>query len=425
MRHPPPTYTNGTSNVVVDEYGSGRHAFWDGSPAMWNVTLGVNGNATEITARWCNDITLNVKNACIEGNGAIGPTGNDVDDDPFELARAVNTAADVLTGESNFVARGLRFTTGPGSLVVTLDDGVIVYGGRKYHVTDDQLAAADFTGTGTAASMTLPASRDCYISIGPIADDDASIVGAGGTMRARFSVTVTDVANGAGTPAVPDGEFVFAMLRSDGSGVPAANVFYRAFPKFSSESRTVELADSTPNSDFGALLMPGIDIGSSTAPADNGDETQGGSFVGTVHLTGIHARTHTTSGRRQDRFTGYITGECSTSGAVTDHINMLTSAQTTALPNNSLIEAEAKIVALADSDDGYTATIRRMLMKTSAGTVQLYGTTEVEREADPDTINCSVDFSLSGGVFRVSCTGVAARDITWVATWSLLQLQGG
>lgn len=421
MRHVELIVLGGSSNAVVDQYGSGRHGCTDGDPITFQASKGINGNATKIGQRWFTDTMLNLKNACIEGNGVLGPSGNDANDDPFELVKAVNSAGSVLTGSSNFVASGLRFTTGGGSLDVTLAAGVICYGGRKYHVTAEQLADADFSGAaGMADSFTLTANKDSYISIVPLLDNDVTIVGDGGTMRARFELEVTAVNNGDPVPAVPSG-FFFAMLVTDGSGVTAAH--YPASQKIGTQDYGWEFVSAYVNYPEAIIpVLAGSNIGALTAPDDYGDVNKtGGRFIGTVFAQRSHWRQHNAPGRRADRAIDGETATSTTAGAASSNLIIFDMG---VLPNNSLIEFQVEVIGFSDASQGFTTTIRRMCLVTSGGGKSLYGSTRVVSVDDPNAIGCTADYSQSGDFIRVTVTGAVGHNIQWMINVRTIQLRG-
>jgi hypothetical protein len=427
MRHPPQTYANGTSNVVVDEYGSGRHGFTDGSPALWDVTLGVNGDATENTARWFADVTLAIKNTCIEGNGAQGPAGDDVADDPFELTRAVNTAANVLTGEASFVAAGLEFDTTAATFPVELSPGIIAYEGRKYHVTAAHLAAINVLVNGAAAgtgnAFTLIASRDHYVSIGPLADDHADVLAAMGSV---FAITVTDVANGASVPGAPAGQFMIGMIATDVSGVIVGGVTrINHGPIISGHDgnghlrlRYTGLATALEPYDFSS----GATLGSRSSV--DSIATLGGNFWTNIYTEEIEVRSYDDAGHTSDR-TRWFSRRASTAGAVNATMDMLDLDD---FPNSSVVEIEVTVLGKSHLNQYYTRTFRQMAARSSAGAMGLYGSLREISVDDPAVLGCTAIFIASAegdnSLIQVRVTGAAANNIEWTARINDLQSWG-
>lgn len=414
MRFPRSIDENGYATLVdVDEHGDADHGFTDGDAVLYDETMGVNGNATEVEARWFDDVTTNIKYACREGNGERGPEANALEDDPYELAAAMNKAATPLWGSSSFVASGLRFTTGGASLVVTLSAGEYVHEGRKYHATADRLSdevvQVNAIDAGNGDEFTLRASRDHYISIAPDGDD-------------AVSIQVRDVANGAGAPLVPDGHFVFAMLATDGSGV--TSVFYSAPQKIATNDYGWEFAPAHVG--FQEALIPvlaGSNIGALVAPDEYGEpEAAGGRFVGTVFAQRSHWRQHNSPGRRLDRVIDGETYSTTTSEGASQSIIIMDMDD---LPNSSLVEFQAEVIGLSDVGQGFTTTIRRMCLKNSAGGMTIYGSTRVVSVDDPDTIGCTADFAtIAGNRIVVTVTGAVGHDITWEVNVRSVQLRG-
>ena len=152
----------------------------------------------------------------VEGSGAtlaIAPADN-----YFQLDDAVQGMATIMGvanggGSARRVIQGLRTTTSPLSLDVTIDPGTFVFDGRRYVITAAKLLAAGHD------TFTLVATRDNYLFIAP---EDPSGP-ASPPDRATVHIEQADVAVGAAAPATPAGTFAFARLTTDGVGVPALN----------------------------------------------------------------------------------------------------------------------------------------------------------------------------------------------------------
>jgi hypothetical protein len=108
------------------------------------------------------------------------------------------------TDASVCILSGLRLTTSGASLDVEVLPGEFVYRGRRYVITAAKIADAGFD------AVTLTASMDNYLSIGPDSTDESSL-----------DVQVTAVTVGNPEPSAPAGTFLFARCTTDGSGVTA------------------------------------------------------------------------------------------------------------------------------------------------------------------------------------------------------------
>lgn len=417
MRHQTATSTGegtGSTNMVIDEYGTSRHAHWNGSAAMYDATLGASGNASEIDAQWCNDVTLNIKNACIEGNGEAGPGADDDPDDPFELAKAVNSSVDVYAGTSNFVASGLTFSTGGASLDVTCVAGKIVYGGRKYHVTLAQLNAATVTinavESGTGNACTLRASRDHYFYIRPLDDDDSTVIAA---MTARYAITVEDVPNGDPVPSTPADTFLYAMLETDGSGVSSDPTYYARGAAISGDaSALVRFRSPDPSAapSVSATLVPEgartVDLGEWQEDADVGRWL-------TAYVRNLNLRTNYTAGNEGSRVL-FSTRNGTTTGGGTSILSMFDSSD---YDDGTALYVEIKGCGRNTSDptDSYSFRIECHAHKDGANW-DLDGT-----GASPDfeggnaaiADGVGVAFSLSGTNLRLVLTGHSVDNMSW------------
>lgn len=428
MRGPQSTINGGTTNAVENKHGPGINGVSNGDAVTYDPEMDLNANATELLEGFYDDVIANLKLACREANGVDGPASDDVNDNRLELATAINTAANVLHGSSSFVASGLRFTTSGASLDVDLAAGVYVYAGQKYHATEPMLSnftvQVDGSDAGTGSSFTLLPSRDHYISIAPTTSltsyDGLSTYSS---PQRRVSIQVRDAAVGAdpSTVTVPIAHFVFAMIRTDGSGV--TEVFYSAPQKLATEFYGWELSNAMVGIQEALIpTLAGSNIGTLIAPDEYGDpEVSGGRFVGTVFAHRSHWRTHNAPGRRLDRATDGETSTTDTSGAASSSLIVFNMGN---LPNGSLVELQAEIIGLSDVGQGFTTTIRRMCMRTSGGGTTIYGATRVVSVGDPDTIGCSADFTQSGDNIRVTVTGAGGHDIHWLINVRSLQSQG-
>lgn len=427
MRYPATTDETGTPTLVVeDKHGSGKHGFTDGSPVLFVSSLGVNGDATEIRARVMDDLVTNVKEACIEGNGQNGPLANAVDDDPYELAAAVNTAANVLTGTASFACGGgLLFSTSGASLNVELSDGLYVFEGRKYHATEERLSDAivlvDDEEAGNGDAFTLPASSDCYISIGP--DTDSTV-----------SVTVVTVPNDDAAPDVPVGEFVFAIIVTDGTGVTSVRYMPRIVLESDDEGNGLEIGDvpivttpfSTymPNGTSGVILprSAGSNIGA-LSTADVPTQDDGGRFVGTIHARGLWLRSGTNASI--DAFDGRVfpvNRRTTTVGNATAHVSLANLAN---LANESAIRVEITVIAYSSLNQIFSRKISRCASKTSGGVMTLDGSdVAMGTDHDPGATGATVATTLSGNVVRASVTGAVGHNFTWFVSAEVF-LMGG
>lgn len=433
MQHPPSVASGGTTNVVEDQYGSGRHGFTDGSPLMWDVSLGVNGDATEVVARWCNSVTLNTKNACIEANGAPGPAGDDVADDTFELAKAVNSAANVLTGESSFIASGLEFATDVANFNVTLSLGKLVFMGRKYHVTAANLNAitvvVDGSDAGTGNAFALIASRDHYVSIGPLADDDANVIAAQGSI---FTITVQDVANGATAPSAPADETIIGVLVTDGTGVQSVRYYPRIV--LDSDGQGIEVGSvpslthpfSTymPSGTDGVILprSAGADIGS-LSTASRPTQATGGKFVGSIHARGLWLRSGISF--PADAYDGRVfpvNRRTTTAGAAASDVPIV---NLTGMANSSAVRVEITVVGFSDVNQVFSSKISRCATKTSVGVMGLVGAdVAMGTDHNPGALACTLTTTASGNVVRATITGAAGHNFTWMVSAEVFVMGG-
>ncbi len=403
---------NNGDNTNLDILGDGSNipGFSDGTPDTFEPLQELNSNASEINAKFMNDAQENVKIAGVEGNGAPGPAPGDPSDDQFELSSAVNGAANTYSGASSFssfaTSEGLIFSVAAG-LTVNLSPGIFVLLGKKYHATAAKLGA--FTvqvggaDAGTGSQFTLLASRDHYVSIGVDTDEDT------------IQIQVRDVAFGAAPPAVPTGTFVFAILVTDGATLDVAR-FPAHGPRIitgTSSGWSFERPGLSGSS--GAIIpFPGANgnVGALATEA-NPLETDGGAFIGTVFQQRVHVRTPTSSGRREDRSTKF-TDFATTSGAVSATMDVVDLDD---LPNSSIVEVQAVVVAYSDSNQAFTHTVARMARKTSAGAMGLVGSLRsITGPDDPGGLGVTVTIVfLAGNVVQIQVTGVAATDLTWVA----------
>ncbi len=411
---------NNGDNTNPDILGDGSNipGFTDGTPDTFDALQQLNSNAAEINAKFMNDAQEAIKVSAIEGNGAPGPAPGDPSDDRFELSSAVNRAADIYAGTASFVPRGLRFTTGGATLLVTLSSGVFVQAGKKYHATTLKLGA--FTvqvggvDAGNGTSFTLLASRDHYVSI------------AVDTAEDTVQIQVRDVANGAGPPAVPAGTFVFAFLATDGSGVtteryPARGSVIQTDGSLGVHGFIVRSADFPSAVDTSLIpLSNDHNIGARTTE-ELPDESDFGRFIDVVYVQRIETRSYRSAGRESDRSTRY-NATATTSGAATSDIPV---EDLDDFPNSSVIEVKATAVAYTDLNQAFAQTIQGMAEKTSAGAMGLVGATTTIRLDDPGAIAATVTLNFSGAnQIRVRLTGAVGHDMTWVVTIETTQMRG-
>jgi hypothetical protein len=396
--------------AVADAWGAGDNGFTDGDPVLYDATMGVNGNATEVPARWFDDVQRAIKYACREGNGVAGPLANAVSDDPYELAAAVNRAADVYSNTASFVPRGLRFTTNPASLAVTLAAGVFVFEGRKYHATASRLAATAVTGdaVGNGNAFTVEASSDSYVSIGALTDT-------------TLVVRVQAVANDASPPTISDDEVLWAILVSDGTGV----VSERYLPSIVIESDDIgnglEIAD-TP--DGVAAVMPrvsGPHLGSLTT-ALYPSAVDGGRFFGTVHARGLYLRSGTTSDDFSDGKIAEVNRRTTTIAGATANVNIFSLVP---LANSSAIRVEITVIAYSSANQIFSRKIAHVASKTSAGVMSLDGSdVTMSADIDPGATGATVATTLNANIVRASVTGAIGHNFTWFVS-AEVYLMGG
>jgi hypothetical protein len=435
MRFPCSVDANGYATlVVVDAFGSANHGFTDGSAELFDAMLGLSGDATEVDARWCNDVTLNIKLACREGNGTRGVEANAINDNNFELTAAVNTAANVLTGDSSFVSSGLRFTTSGANFNVTLDAGRLVYLGRKYHVLASQLEAIDVEVDGSAAgtgdAFTLIASRDHYISIGPRADTDPLVVAA---KSALFTITVQDVANGAAAPSSPSGEEIWAVLVTDGTGVTSVRYYPSAVIETDDSGGGLQIGDvpglTTPFSTYmpdgtTAVLMPrvgGANLGALSTAAEP-TQDNGGRFFGTIFGRGLWLRSGLAGSDVFDGRVFPVNRRTTTIAGATSNVSLVNLAN---LANASAVRVEITAVAYSSANQVFSRKISRCASKTSAGVMTLDGSdVTMGSDHDPGATGATVATTLSANVVRASVTGAIGHNFTWFVSAEVF-LMGG
>jgi hypothetical protein len=419
MRFPTLTDSIGYQTLVVeDAHGAQDHGFTDGDAVLFDETLGAAGNATKVPARVFTDVVRNIKYGCREGTGERGPESDAVDDDPYELASSINRAASPLWGSASFVASGLEFTTSTLNLNVVLSAGVFVFEGRKYHATADRLedviVEVDGSEAGNGDAFTLLASRDHYVSIGPATD-------------ATLSITVQDVANGAGAPVVPDGEFYVAVIVTNGTGVPLGGVTYPYLGKIiaGADSGQLRLRDTGS----GTALEPyDFNLGATLGSLASFDATEalGGNFWANVYTEEIHIRSYTTAGRVGD-CTRFFTRECETSGNVTATMDVLDLDN---YPNASVIEIQVTVVGYSTTNSHvYTRSFARMARRNNAGSMGLVGSL-VETRTEEDTGALSLASTLiasaegDNSLVQIQVTGAAANDIEWTASIKTIEKRG-
>lgn len=202
--------------------GSNVPGFTDGDVGTFDTQLQVNSNASEVNAKFVNDVQENIKRACEEGTGLPGPLQSDPTDNRFELAGAVNTAADVITRNASFVANGFTFGADPGSLIVTCDGGTIVQERRKFQATEARLALqvvqVGGLDAGTGAQFNLLASRDHYIYIGFRQELNRND---------ETNLQVRDVPLGDPPPVTPVLTFLIEIISTDATDVTGQVRFVR------------------------------------------------------------------------------------------------------------------------------------------------------------------------------------------------------
>ncbi len=429
MRGPQSTVNGGTTNAVENMHGPGIHGFTNGDVSTYDDDMDANANGTEWLENWGNDLVANIKFACIEGNGEFGPLSDDADDDPYELAAAVNTAANVLTGESSFVASGLEFTTSTLSLTVTLSSGIYVFEGRKYHATDamldDVVVQVDGDDAGNGSSFTLLASRDHYIFLGP---DESTEVGGTEyeTPQRTVSFVVSDVANGAAFPGFEAGHFPIAMIATDGTGVPLLGVTHIDHCKTiagNDGQGLLRLRYLSP----GTVLEPydfqgGASLGS-RASFDS-TEALGGNFWNILYVEEVEIRSYTDSGHTGDR-TSTWSDRTSTAGAANATMDVLDLDD---YPNSSVVEIEVTVTGRSHLNQFYTRTFRQMASKTSAGVMGLAGTLREISVDDPGALGCTAIFIATAegdnSLVQIRVTGAAANNIEWTARITTVESWG-
>ncbi len=399
---------NGTF-VDPDANGPGIPGFTDGNAFQTDIVTGLPIDASHLESNWTNDTQENVKRAAIEGNGAPGPQPSDPNDDPFELTTAVNSAANTVTGTADFVAAGLRFTTGGGTLLVTQTAGIFAQGGQKYHASLLRLGAliveVDGVSAGNGTEFTLLASRDHYVSIGTDGAEDA------------LQIQVRDVALGAPGPAVPPSTFVYSVLSTDGAGVTEVRYPARgAVIQTDSDFGQGLVVRSEDFSGIGAVVLPvfnDLDIGARST-AEIPDEALFGRFFKTIYLQRQSLRSYRDSGRELDR-SDEFNATTTTSGAVTSDIPVVDLDD---FPNSSTILIEVSAAAFTDLNQSFGASIAFMGQKTSAGVMSLVAPTQtIFPNIDPGAIAATVTANFSGAnQLRVRLTGAVGHDMTWVLT---------
>jgi hypothetical protein len=418
-----PTFTDSLdyqTQAVEDAHGPQDHGFTDGDAVLYDETMQVAGNATKVPARWFTDVTLGIKYACREGNGERGPESGDVADDPYELARAVNTAANVLTGTSGFVASGLEFDTDTASLTVELSAGSFVFNGRKYHATEDRLediiVMVDGAEAGNGNSFVLLASRVHYVSIGPDGDD-------------ALSITVQDVAIGDSAPAPPAGEVMIAALTTNGSGVIVGGLERIGYARIlaGNDGQGLLRLRYVGLSAGGTVLEPfdfqgGATLGSRSSY--DSPEALGGNFWTVLYVEEVQIRSYTDAGHTSDR-TRTFSRRTSTAGAVNATMNVLDLDD---YPNSSVVEIEVTVVGRSHLNQHYTRTFRQMARKTSAGAMALEGSLREVSVDDPGALGCAAIFIATAegdnSLIQVRVTGAATHNIEWTARITTVESWG-
>ena len=187
-----------TSTAEVDKFGTGRNGFTNGDPGLLIPP-------TQLEDEFFDNIQEEIARA-IEGGGVDVRTDDVLEAQLDQVIRDGQNSVSPPSDSSETILSGLRFTTSGVSLDVTLNAGQLVDDGRRYVITDEKLAAA------SAASFTLPATRDVYFFI---AHEDP----AGSGDETTVHVENADVAVDAAAPATPAGTFLFARLRTGPAGV--------------------------------------------------------------------------------------------------------------------------------------------------------------------------------------------------------------
>lgn len=335
------TSTDAAQDLHSDIFGSGADGFTDGS--VIDATP-----ATHLNADWFNNVQEELCSAVVGSGGSLMPEGTDYF---FQLDDAIQASSPVHGGGTvNHVVTGLVFNIAGTSLTVSLSSGTIVYGRRRYVITDAKLAAA------SATSFLLTASRDTYFFIGPVD------IGVAEDALNRNLVYVTSVAvtNGAAAPSTPAGTFLFAMVVTSGSDATTVT-YYNRGPRMIDENGVFVALRPSGQVNTRASFHPGasptpVDLGYPVADSQEGYWSR--IYVEERHLRSAISSLFTYADDYEFTFNMSVGV-----GAVVDTAFAILDADDWPDGTTALVEIRCIGIDPTDPTDGYSATLQAHVHK--------------------------------------------------------------
>lgn len=429
MRGIPGIVNGGPSNAITPTTPGVKFAIApninagsDGDATTFSPDINANANATHIPQNFYNDTIANITLTGRQGNGEQGPNSDDTQDDHLQLSRAVNTAANVLTGTATFVQSGLLITAAPPvDLRVELSSGLFCLEGEKHHASDDQLVNIPIEIDGVEAGngniwIMLP-SRDHYVAIQPT----SSFFGYDGTEylapQLRIHLQVSSVPLNDPAPASIPGHFFFSKVVTNATDIVSVTYLARGTTidaGAATQQGTFRFRPKFPDGSAFVAFEPlwnGMhDLGSEVSP----ESQDFGYHWATVYHSQSRRRASATAKNRWVHRTNSFSVVPAGAGTTTVPAPDL---DMTAFPNGTSMTIIAVANVYATDDTGTMVTARAQVLKDSGGTVVMLhnpaAVAHVGFDAAPYNV-AMLSIVLSGSDVVMDLTEVAVVSTNWV-----------